>query len=133
MSATGLVEKDEDRVKVWPVWNFGNAFTPRLAFRVGSRIIAEILIQLILILPGTPLLYYGEEIGQKDLSRGKFPQRGPLGWNIDEIEEENPHFSSTNNTNITTTSSPSLNKPKANQISQNIFSQFFEAFKFTKI
>nr|CAD2189737.1 unnamed protein product [Meloidogyne enterolobii] len=124
MSATGLVEKDEDRVKVWPVWNFGNAFTPRLAFRVGSRIIAEILIQLILILPGTPLLYYGEEIGQKDLSRGKFPQRGPLGWNIDEIEEENPHFSSTNNTNITTTSSPSLNKPKANQISQNIFRNF---------
>ncbi|CAK5075310.1 unnamed protein product [Meloidogyne enterolobii] len=124
-SATGLVEKDEDRVKVWPVWNFGNAFTPRLASRVGSRIIAEILIHLILILPGTPLLYYGEEIGQKDLSRGKFPQRGPLGWNIDEIEEENPHFSSTNNiTNFTSTASPSLNRPKASQISQNIFRNF---------
>ena len=52
--------------KNWPIWSFGSPFCPRLAKRVGSRAVGELLVLLELILPGTPLVYFGEEIGRED-------------------------------------------------------------------
>ncbi|KAF7639264.1 Aamy domain-containing protein, partial [Meloidogyne graminicola] len=122
-STTGLIKENNNQIKVWPVWSIGNSFTSRLASRVDSRIIAEMLIQLILILPGTPLLYYGEEISQKDESRGRFPQRGPLlDWNIEEEIKNN--FT---NQNLSKKQLKNFNK-----ISQNIFRNFLRLINLRK-
>ena len=51
---------------VWPVWQASDAFTQRLATRVGSRRHAELIYMLELVLPGMSIVYYGEEMGLKD-------------------------------------------------------------------
>jgi glycosidase len=52
---------------VWPVWSLGSPFTQRLASRLhGQRAMAELLVMLELVLPGTPMVYYGEERGQRN-------------------------------------------------------------------
>lgn len=71
-------DHSNDAASVWPIWAYGSAFTARLASRVGGRAVAELLLLLELMLPGTPLVYYGEETGQSDCRKCKFPQRGPL-------------------------------------------------------
>src|SRR5690606_24680082 len=51
---------------VYPIWELGNAFTSRVATRVKSRIHGELLTMIQMLLPGTSMVYYGEEIGLKD-------------------------------------------------------------------
>lgn len=51
---------------VWPIWACSNSFNPRLATRIGSRRHAELITMLQLMLPGTSIFYYGQEIGLKD-------------------------------------------------------------------
>uniref|UniRef100_A0A915DEY3 alpha-glucosidase n=1 Tax=Ditylenchus dipsaci TaxID=166011 RepID=A0A915DEY3_9BILA len=61
---------------IWPMWITGNSFTSRLATRVGSRNHGELITMLQLILPGTNIFYYGEEIGLRDVADNlEFPQR----------------------------------------------------------
>jgi glycosidase len=48
--------------KVWPLWQFANAQTERLASRTSSRLQAELLLMVELLLPGTPILFYGDEL-----------------------------------------------------------------------
>lgn len=55
---------------VWPLWQFGDSSTARLASRTRSRLQAELLQLLLVLLPGTPILYYGDELGVKDLPQG---------------------------------------------------------------
>lgn len=51
----------------WPVWVLGNHDLARVASRYGhggdGAAIAKVLAALQLTLPGTPILYYGEELG----------------------------------------------------------------------
>lgn len=56
----------EQRDRVWPLWQFSNAQTERLASRTSSRLHAELLLMVELLLPGTPILYYGDELGVQD-------------------------------------------------------------------
>jgi alpha-glucosidase len=81
----------------WPNWVLGNHDTPRIASRIGARQ-ARIAAMLLLSLPGTLTLYYGEEIGMcnvpispeevKDpaeknepgLGQGRDPERTPMPW-----------------------------------------------------
>ena len=79
----------------WPNWVLGNHDTPRVASRLGTAQ-ARVAAVLLLTLPGTPTLYYGDEIGQRDAGippervrdpiaalipgRGRDPERAPMQW-----------------------------------------------------
>lgn len=81
----------------WPNWVLGNHDTARIASRIGDAQ-ARIAAMLLLTLRGTPTIYYGEEIGMKDvpiapelvqdpaeknepgLGMGRDPERTPMPW-----------------------------------------------------
>jgi alpha-glucosidase len=81
----------------WPNWVLGNHDNTRIATRVGSRQ-AWIAGMLLLTLPGTLTMYYGEEIGMTNvpippdevqdpaeknepgLGLGRDPERTPMPW-----------------------------------------------------
>ncbi|XP_072491824.1 amino acid transporter heavy chain SLC3A1 [Notamacropus eugenii] len=50
----------------WPNWMIGGPDTTRLTSRFGKDYV-NIMNMLILTLPGTPVTYYGEEIGMQDI------------------------------------------------------------------
>jgi alpha-glucosidase len=78
-----------------PNWVLGNHDTPRVASRVGPAQ-ARVAAMLLLTLPGTPILYYGDELGMRDVpvppeqaldpiarlvpGRGRDPERAPMPW-----------------------------------------------------
>ena len=79
----------------WPNWVLGNHDTPRVASRVGPAQ-ARVAAMLLLTLPGTPILYQGDELGLADVpipdgqvrdpiarlvpGRGRDPERTPMPW-----------------------------------------------------
>jgi alpha-glucosidase len=79
----------------WPNWVLGNHDTSRVASRVGPAQ-ARVAAMLLLTLPGTPTLYYGDELGLRDVpvppeealdpiarlipGRGRDPERSPMPW-----------------------------------------------------
>ncbi|HEY6709941.1 MAG TPA: alpha-amylase family glycosyl hydrolase, partial [Actinomycetota bacterium] len=79
----------------WSNWVLGNHDTPRVASRLGPAQ-ARVAAMLLLTLPGTPILYYGDEIGMADVpvapdqvrdpvtalipGRGRDPERSPMRW-----------------------------------------------------
>jgi alpha-glucosidase len=85
----------------WPCWVLGNHDLKRQATRFGCRPDekARVAAAMLLTLPGTPFLYYGEEIGLPDVRlrrdqildplgrtywpfyKGRDPNRAPLPWN----------------------------------------------------
>lgn len=85
----------------WPNWVLGNHDQPRVASRVG-RSQARVAAMLLLTLRGTPTIYYGDEIGMRDVpipqdeivdpqglnmpdrNVSRDPARTPMQWNADE-------------------------------------------------
>lgn len=82
----------------WPNWVLGNHDNARIASRVGVRQ-APVAAMLLLTLPGTLTMYYGEEIGMTNvpisspeevqdpaeknepgLGQGRDPERTPMPW-----------------------------------------------------
>ena len=66
-TVASLVQEYEDALPrgAWPNWVLGNHDNPRLATRLGLAQ-ARVAAMLLLTLRGTPLLYYGDEIGMED-------------------------------------------------------------------
>jgi alpha-glucosidase len=95
----GLIERYEAALPKggWPNWVLGNHDKPRLASRVGDAQ-ARVAAVLLLTLRGTPTMYYGDEIGMRDVpipnaavrdpfernepgkGLGRDPQRTPMRW-----------------------------------------------------
>ena len=81
----------------WPNWVLGNHDNARISTRVGVSQ-AAIAAMLLLTLPGTLTIYYGEEIGmtnalirpedvqdpaekrQPEIGMGRDPERSPMTW-----------------------------------------------------
>jgi len=81
----------------WPNWVLGNHDKARIASKIGAAQ-ARVAAMLLLTLRGTPTIYYGEEIGMKDvpippervqdpaeknepgLGLGRDPERTPMPW-----------------------------------------------------
>ncbi len=49
----------------WPNFNLGNHDNERLSTRVGDELV-DAMNMVYMLLPGTPITYYGEEIGMVD-------------------------------------------------------------------
>lgn len=65
----------------WPNWVLGNHDQPRLASRIG-REQARVAAMMLLTLRGTPIIYYGEEIGMHDVAIPPEEMRDPQGLNM---------------------------------------------------
>ncbi len=65
----------------WPNWVLGNHDRPRVASRVG-REQARLAAMLLLTLRGTPTLYYGDEIGMRQVTIAPDQVRDPFEKNV---------------------------------------------------
>jgi len=65
----------------WPNWVLGNHDRPRIASRVG-RPQARVAAMLLLTLRGTPTLYYGDEIGMRQVAIPPERVRDPFEKNV---------------------------------------------------
>lgn len=65
----------------WPNWVLGNHDQPRVASRIGAEQ-ARVAAVLLLTLKGTPTIYYGEELGMKDVAIPFEEVRDPQGLNM---------------------------------------------------
>jgi alpha-glucosidase len=65
----------------WPNWVQGNHDRPRVASRVG-RDQARVAAMLLLTLRGTPTLYYGDEIGMRQVAIAPEQVRDPFEKNV---------------------------------------------------
>ena len=65
----------------WPNWVLGNHDRPRVASRVGAAQ-ARVAAMLLLTLRGTPTIYYGDEIGLRQLPIAPDQVRDPFEKNV---------------------------------------------------
>jgi len=65
----------------WPNWVLGNHDRPRVASRVGHEQ-ARVAAMLLLTLRGTPTLYYGDEIGMRQVAIAAEHVRDPFEKNV---------------------------------------------------
>lgn len=68
----------------WPNWVLGNHDKPRISSRVG-RSQAKIAAMMLLTLRGTPTIYYGDEIGMRDVPIPINEIVDPQGLNMPEL------------------------------------------------
>lgn len=68
-------------VNGWPNWVLSNHDQPRIASRVGPAQ-ARIAAMLLLTLRGTPTIYYGDEIGMRDVAIPANEIQDPQGLNM---------------------------------------------------
>jgi alpha-glucosidase len=67
--------------RAWPNWVLGNHDRPRVASRVGPEQ-ARVAAMLLLTLRGTPTLYYGDEIGMRQVPIAPEQVRDPFEKNV---------------------------------------------------
>ena len=65
----------------WPNWVLGNHDQPRITSRVGMMQ-AQVAAMLLLTLRGTPTIYYGDEIGMRDVPVPVDEMHDPQGINM---------------------------------------------------
>lgn len=65
----------------WPNWVLGNHDKPRIASRVGGEQ-SRAAALLLLTLRGTPTIYYGDELGMRDVPIAPEQVRDPQGLNM---------------------------------------------------
>ncbi|MCE6987816.1 alpha-amylase family glycosyl hydrolase [Dyadobacter sp. CY323] len=68
----------------WPNWVLGNHDKPRIASRIGKSQ-AKVAAMMLLTLRGTPTIYYGDEIGMRDVPIPMNEIVDPQGLNMPEL------------------------------------------------
>ncbi|WP_187261895.1 alpha-amylase family glycosyl hydrolase [Pontibacter beigongshangensis] len=68
----------------WPNWVLGNHDQPRITSRVGAAQ-ARVAAMLLLTLRGTPTVYYGDEIGMRDVPIPPEEVQDPQGLNMPDL------------------------------------------------
>ncbi|NXJ43020.1 SLC31 protein, partial [Ciconia maguari] len=77
----------------WPNWAVGGPNAARISSRIGKEYV-NVINMLLLTLPGTPVTYYGEEIGMENVASenvseehinsdpvvATFPEKSPMQW-----------------------------------------------------
>ncbi|XP_009878960.1 PREDICTED: neutral and basic amino acid transport protein rBAT [Charadrius vociferus] len=76
----------------WPNWAVGSPNAARISSRIGKEYV-NVMNMLLLTLPGTPVTYYGEEIGMENIASenvsegpiysdpvATFPEKSPMQW-----------------------------------------------------
>uniref|UniRef100_A0A8C3MP64 Glycosyl hydrolase family 13 catalytic domain-containing protein n=1 Tax=Geospiza parvula TaxID=87175 RepID=A0A8C3MP64_GEOPR len=70
----------------WPNWAVGSPNAARISTRIGKEYI-NVMNMLLLTLPGTPVTYYGEEIGMENIAsenvseeHATLPEKSPMQW-----------------------------------------------------
>ncbi|XP_071595576.1 amino acid transporter heavy chain SLC3A1 [Heliangelus exortis] len=65
----------------WPNWVVGSPNSARVSSRLGKEYV-NVINMLLLTLPGTPVTYYGEEIGMENIASENvvFPEKSPMQW-----------------------------------------------------
>ncbi|XP_063246872.1 amino acid transporter heavy chain SLC3A1 isoform X2 [Prinia subflava] len=65
----------------WPNWAVGSPNAARISSRIGKEYI-NVMNMLLLTLPGTPVTYYGEEIGMENIASANatLPGKSPMQW-----------------------------------------------------
>ncbi|XP_010003243.1 PREDICTED: neutral and basic amino acid transport protein rBAT [Chaetura pelagica] len=65
----------------WPNWAVGSPNAARISSRIGKEYV-NVVNMLLLTLPGTPVTYYGEEIGMENIASetATFPEKSPMQW-----------------------------------------------------
>ncbi|XP_075002991.1 amino acid transporter heavy chain SLC3A1 [Calonectris borealis] len=65
----------------WPNWAIGSPNAARISSRIGKEYV-NVMNMLLLTLPGTPVTYYGEEIGMENIASEDvtFPEKSPMQW-----------------------------------------------------
>ncbi|NXI99224.1 SLC31 protein, partial [Psophia crepitans] len=75
----------------WPNWVVGSPNAARISSRIGKEYV-NVINMLLLTLPGTPVTYYGEEIGMENIASENvskvhinsepvtFPEKSPMQW-----------------------------------------------------
>lgn len=74
--------------RAWPNYNIGNHDNPRAASRFGHKLL-DAMNMVIMMLQGSPITYYGDEIGMEDYDKAsesepadeRNPYRTPMQWN----------------------------------------------------
>ncbi|KAM9382437.1 amino acid transporter heavy chain SLC3A1 [Phaethornis superciliosus] len=65
----------------WPNWVVGSPNSARVSSRIGKEYV-NVINMLLLTLPGTPVTYYGEEIGMENIASENvvFSEKSPMQW-----------------------------------------------------
>lgn len=71
----------------WTNWTLGNHDEPRLATRLGSQNV-RLAALLLLTLPGTPFVYYGDELGMPDVVVGRAHSKDPWGDTVPRLSRD---------------------------------------------
>ncbi|XP_009866231.1 PREDICTED: neutral and basic amino acid transport protein rBAT [Apaloderma vittatum] len=65
----------------WPNWAVGSPNAARISSRIGKEYV-NVMNVLLLTLPGTPVTYYGEEIGMENIASENVSEEKPIIYNV---------------------------------------------------
>ncbi|XP_061173906.1 alpha-glucosidase-like [Saccostrea echinata] len=111
----------------WPTWSFGDESVKRLASNHNESFIRAFAM-LTMLLPGTPVLYYGDEINMMDVAEPtsstsrKHPSRGLMQWD----NTRNAGFSNSSSPWIATSTDYQINNVKNQSSKGDSLLSFFK-------
>ncbi|NWY38906.1 SLC31 protein, partial [Sylvia atricapilla] len=73
----------------WPNWAVGSPNTARISTRIGKEYV-NVMNMLLLTLPGTPITYYGEEIGMENIASGNVSEEHVNSGPVVTLSEKSP-------------------------------------------